>query len=187
MPIEQPEQLLVKIASILEKLRIIYFITGGFAVSVWGRPRATFDIDIVIQLAGRDLPRLARALRLLSKGGYLDEETARRAAEKGKGSFNFIHPESGIKVDFFVERDSAFARSQFKRRVPKIIDGQKIYFASPEDLILAKLKWWKESGSSRQLEDVESILKISGDKLDKEYLEKWARELGCMGALKKLK
>jgi len=38
-----PEKLLIKITKILESLNIKYFITGGFAVSVWGRPRATFD------------------------------------------------------------------------------------------------------------------------------------------------
>lgn len=178
MSIEHPEKLLVEVAAALERLRIAYFVTGGFAVSVWGRPRATFDIDVVIQLMGRDLPHLAHALRSLSESGYLDEETAKRAAERGKGSFNFIHPESGIKIDFFVERNDAFASSQFKRRIAKVIDGQKIYFVSPEDLILAKLKWHQESGSSRQLEDIESVFKISGNRLDLAYVEKWAKELG---------
>jgi len=44
------EKFLIKIVQILENLKIDYFVTGGLAVSVWGRPRATFDIDIVIKL-----------------------------------------------------------------------------------------------------------------------------------------
>jgi len=54
------EKLLVQIASILERFDIEYLVTGGFAVSVWGRPRATFDIDIVIKLGEPKVALLAK-------------------------------------------------------------------------------------------------------------------------------
>ena len=177
MGIEDPEKLLIKIAAILQELRIAYFVTGGFAVSVWGRPRATFDIDIVIRLFEPQLNSLAQALQALSEAGYLDYETAKQSIRKGKGSFNFIHSESGLRVDFFIEDWNELTQEQFKRRKAKSINRQKIYFISPEDLILSKLVWHKGSGSSRQLEDVESVIKISGKRLDRKYLIEWARKI----------
>jgi len=183
MEIINPEKLLLKIVPILDKLKIDYFITGGFAVSVWGRPRATFDIDIVLALREPEISDLAKAIKAISKSGYFDEDMAREAI-RNNGEFNFIDPETGIKVDFWAVKNDERAKLEFKRKIAKKIDGQKICFASPEDLILNKLLWYKESGSTRHLEDIESILKIS--KLDKKYLNLWAARLDIMEILGKL-
>src|SRR3989344_3579476 len=162
------QELLIKIAKILDELDIPYAITGGYAVSVWGRPRSTFDIDVVVELAKPKAVFLSKALRKISELSYVDENMVMRAVER-KGEFNFIHSDSGIKVDFWVLRDDSVLRLEIKRRVSKTIDGQKVYFISPEDLILSKLRWYKESESSKQLEDVESIIKIQ-KKLDWKYM-----------------
>ncbi len=180
-----PTQFLNKIAAILEKLQIKYFITGGFAVSVWGRPRATFDVDIVIQLLKPQITALAMALRKLSTAGYINEEAAKKAIEQ-TSEFNFIDGDTGIKVDFWIHKNNEFDKLRFERSQVKIIDGKKIYFVSPEDLILSKLQWYKETSSTRQLEDVESVLKISNKELDKQYLKKWAKNLGVSDILDKL-
>lgn len=180
-----PEELLIKIASILDKIGIDYFITGGFAVCVWGRPRATFDIDIVIQLIEPQIAQLAKALRELSQAGYIDENMAKDAINK-KGEFNFIDGETGLKVDFWVNKNDEFDALRFKRKKAEIVGGQKVYFISPEDLILTKLQWREKSGSTRQLEDAESILKISGKNLDMKYLRKWAIKLGLLEILSDL-
>lgn len=179
-----PEKLLLKVAPILDELKIDYYITGGFAVSVWGRPRATFDIDIVIKLLEPKIPPLAEALRKISKFGYIDEEAAKEALRR-KGEFNFIDPETGIKVDFWTEKGNKIAKTEFERRIAKKIDKQKVYFISPEDLILNKLIWYEKSQSSRHLEDAESVFKISGDKLDIAYLKKQAIKSGVAGLLKR--
>ena len=180
-----PKRLLVQIAKILERLKIPYIITGGIAVLVWGRPRFTADIDIVVEIDYRDIRRLERALRELSEAGYVDRAAMERALAK-QGEFNFIDGETGVKVDFWVFKNDPFDRSRFKRKVAKKIAGQRIYFTSPEDLILIKLRWHGESQSSRQLEDVESILKISGKELNMKYLTKWAKKMGVSHILKKL-
>jgi len=184
--IENPEQLLVKIAAILERLKVKYLVTGGFAVSVWGRPRATFDIDIIVYIFESGIDALLRDLKKIGKSIYIDEETARVAARDGRGGFNLIDSGTGLKVDFFSAGSHEFMRAQLKRRKEKVIDGQKVSFISPEDLILNKLKWYKESNSSLQLDDVKSIFKISGEKLDKKYLEKWAERLGLSEILEKI-
>ncbi len=163
------KELLGKIAAILEKLEIEYCVTGGYAVSVWGRPRSTFDIDIVVQFRKEKAKVLIKQLRSLSKAGYIDESAVVRAIDKG-GEFNFIHSESGIKVDFWtIKKGDKIGEQELRRRISKKIDGQKIYFISPEDLILSKLRWYKKSQSTRHLEDIEPILKIS--KVDLKYLK----------------
>lgn len=171
-----PRILLVRITEILDSLKIPYLITGGIAVLVWGRPRFTADIDIVVELRRTHLINLVKKLRDLGEDSYIDQTSAEKAL-LSKGEFNFIDGETGVKVDFWVLRDDLFDRSRLNRRQEKAILGKKVYFSSPEDLILIKLKWHKESQSSRQLEDVESILKISGDKLDMNYLKAWASRL----------
>lgn len=180
-----PEQLLRQVAAVLERLKVRYFVTGGFAVSVWGRPRATFDVDIVAQLAVTQVGALVQALRELSPAGYVDEQAVAAAIRRG-GEFNFVDPQSGAKVDFWMSTGDPFLRAQFARRRLEDLEGQPVYFVSPEDLILSKLRWHRQSGSARQLEDVASVLKISGDKLDGAYLNDWAQRLGVKELLEQV-
>lgn len=166
-------ELIGKIAKILEDLNIVYAVTGGYAVSVWGKPRSTLDIDVIIELLEPQIEKLTAALKGISEMSYVDERMVTWAFER-KGEFNFIHSDSGIKVDFWVSRGDKFSRGEFQRRVPKVIAGRKVYFVSPEDLILNKLRWHKESGSELQLRDVTVIIKFQ-KKLDWGYIRRWAK------------
>ncbi len=172
-----PRYLLANIAKILKRLKIPYIITGGMAVLLWGRPRFTADIDIVIELKEKHIDKLEVALRELGEAGYIDKDMIVEAL-KNNGEFNFIDGDSGVKVDFWVMENSVFDLSRMKRGVFEKIFGEMVCFSSPEDLILIKLLWAKKSPSTRQIEDVQSILKISGKKIDKNYLKLWAGKLG---------
>lgn len=180
-----PRHLLVRIAQILENLNIPYFVTGGMAVLVWGRPRFTADIDILVELENKNVGRLERALLALGEAGYVDKDTMEEALSR-EGEFNFIDGVTGVKVDFWILKKNSFDVLRMKRRVVQNIMNQKVYFISPEDLILNKLTWYGESGSSRHLEDVESVFKISGRKLDKKYLKLWGKKLGVAEVLSNL-
>ncbi len=180
-----PRHLLTKVAEILERLDVPYAITGGMAVFVWARPRFTADIDIVVLLKAAEMPRLAAALRELGEAGYIDEEMMRDALER-HGEFNFIDGVTGMKVDFWAVGGRPFDEIQMHRRIAKEILGRRIYFVSPEDLILNKLLWLREGESAKQREDIESILKIQQD-LDWEYLKKWAKSHATWDALNTLR
>ncbi len=179
-----PEKLLLKIIPILDELKIDYFITGGFAVSVWGRPRATFDIDIVVKLIEPKVEPLARALRKISQAGYINEDVAKEAVGQ-KGEFNFVDPDTGLKVDFWIMKDDQAANVEYGRRIAKKINNKRVYFISPEDLILNKLKWYKQTQSDRHLEDIESIFKISGKQIDKRYLRQKVADIDIWKILNK--
>ena len=182
-----PEQLLYKIVKILNVLRIPYIITGGFAVAVWGKPRFTADIDIIIELLSKNIKSLAQALLKIDKDVYISEE-AMRDALLHNGEFNFIHPQTGLKVDFWVKESKAdiYGEVKFERRRVKKIDNQKIFFVSPEDLILSKLSWYKKGESSKHLEDIKSILNNKKLKLDFKYINNWAEKQSTIKILEEI-
>jgi len=165
------ETLIIKIAKILNKLRIPYFITGGYAVAVWGRLRATFDIDVVIEMFHPQVDKFAKEMRGLGKAVYIDEDMMSEALAR-RGEFNVIHPESGIKMDFFVAGVNPQGKQELARARAYTIKEQKVFFISPEDLILSKLRWYQQGGGERHLEDAQSVIKKSGKLLDDKYLKK---------------
>lgn len=176
------ENTLKKVAKILQKLKIPYLVTGGVAVVVWGRPRYTADIDIIIELKRNKVKKFVAALE---KEGYVDEDVVKEAL-KYQSEFNYIDNETSMKVDFWILKDSDFDRSRLKRAVARRIYGQRVYFSSPEDLILKKLLWFNESKSTRQLEDIHSIIEILRKKLDLAYLRKWAKKQNNLELLEEM-
>jgi hypothetical protein len=159
-----------------------YMIVGSVAASFHGFSRATHDIDIVISLHPDAVPALASAL---GDGFYFDEISARRAVER-RDMFNIIHMESGVKVDFWILPDDDFSQSQFARRQRDEFEGIEAWVASAEDTILAKLLWYRETPSERQLGDIRAILAAQDGKLDWNYLDSWADRLGVKDQLHQL-
>lgn len=180
MEIESPEELLLQIVKILDKLEIPYIITGGFAVAVLAKPRFTADIDIIVKIELKNISQLTKELLAVDKNVYVSQE-AMRDAIQNNGEFNFIHPETGLKVDFWLKR---YPFEEFKRSIVKKIEGQDINFISPEDLILSKLIWYNEGQGSKQLEDIKSILKIA--KPDLKYIKAWAAKTSTSEILEKI-
>ena len=181
-----PEELLAKIAEILGELEIPYAITGGFGVSVWGNPRSTNDIDVIVEMAEKNVKPLVNKITALNKNIYADEDMVRDALSH-KSEFNFIDPDMGFKIDFFVLSDNAYNKLKIKRAILREVFGiTKAYFVSPEDLILSKLLWSKENYSQKQLEDVKTVLRNRKIKLDMKYLKNWATKHGTIDTLENL-
>jgi hypothetical protein len=176
------EQLLTKIARILDELEIPYIITGGMAVTVWGRPRFTADIDIIVELIEKNISSLAKKLLSIDKDVYVNKETMLDALTS-KGEFNFIHPQSRLKVDFWIIKND-FNKQEIKRGILKNIENYKVKFVSPEDLILSKLLWYTDTDSTRQIEDIKSVLKIS--KVDMDYIKIWAERHSTINILENI-
>ena len=171
------EQLLTRLSEILNKAQVPYMLTGSYASSVHGTPRASQDIDIVIAL---DRPQLLALLRLLPDTEYYVSEEAALDALVRRSQFNVIDFETGGKVDFIIVRNREFSRNEFDRRRLLELDGLQLYFASPEDVLIAKLEWAKLGGSSRQIEDAAGIIALQGDLLDTAYVTRWVDALGLM-------
>lgn len=152
---------------------IPYMVTGSIAANFYAVPRMTRDIDIVVELSKRDV---ARIVRIFEKDFYVERETVQKAINK-KGVFNLIHNEYVVKVDFIVRKGTVYRREEFSRRRLVSVEGHELFVVAPEDLILSKLDWAKESKSEVQLTDVRNLLRsVKG--LDRRYLSRWAKQLG---------
>lgn len=168
----EQEELLLQIGGLLNKLKLPYIITGGIAVVVWGRPRFTADIDLVVELVPERIDQFFSELKKIDKEIYVDKKMISDAISC-EGEFNVIHPSSGAKIDFWILKNDLFDQSRIKRRISKTVAGKKLYLCSPEDLILIKLQWYKKTKSIRHLEDIESIIAIQKN-LDWKYIKRWA-------------
>ena len=158
------------------RLNIRYLITGSVASMAYGEPRLTNDIDIVAAIDGSHVG----ALKACFPAGefYLSAE-AMREAVRTKGQFNVIHPDSGLKVDVMVKQNTPFDESRFSRaRKISPEQGYSADFASPEDVIIKKMEYYKLGGSEKHLRDITGIMKISGEMIDSGYIEKWSQSLG---------
>jgi len=165
-------EVLKEVARRLDRAKIAYMVTGSIATNLYTIPRMTRDIDIVVELSEKDLSRF---IPRFEADYYLDPETVRDAV-KSRGMFNLIHDEYIIKIDFVVRKDTPYRRREFSRRKKVAVDDQDLYVVSPEDLILSKLDWAKDSRSEVQLNDVRNLLKsVKG--LNQSYLARWAKAL----------
>jgi hypothetical protein len=162
----------------LERSEIPYMITGGVASVIYGDPRFTRDIDIVLELRHSNIPRLASVF----EGGdfyvppreVLEEEAARSRG----GHFNLIHRETALRADVYLAGDDPLHGWAFSRRQRLQVEAIAIWVAPIEYVIVRKLEYYRASGSDRHLRDVAMMFRISGELVDPQALEGWVRELG---------
>ena len=125
------EALLALLAKVLGDEGVPYMLTGSLASSYHGAPRATQDIDLVVDATAEALLRVAIALR--GSGLYVSDDAVREAVAT-RGMFNAIDPESGWKVDFIVRKDRAFSTKEFRRRREIQFMGLSLTVAQAEDV-----------------------------------------------------
>ncbi len=174
------------VADALDALGVTYAISGPFASALHGMMRATMDADLVADLRMEHVEPLTRAL---SSAFYADAEMM-RGAILHHSSFNVIHLETMFKVDVFVAKPRAFDRSQLARRQLLVLSEtpeHRAYVASAEDTVLSKLEWYRMGGeaSDHQWRDVLGVLKVQGDRLDRDYMRQMAAGLHVADLLEK--
>ena len=177
-----PEESLQTILDRLEERGIAYMITGSFASNVHGMPRATQDADVIIEV---DKGALTGFLRTLGEDFYADSDAAEAAFGTNR-MFNIIHKPTGFKVDVILRKERSFSKQEFARRRRVEFLGRPRWFATAEDVILAKLEWASMGSSERQFEDAVNIGRVQGDSLDRSYLMKWAKSVGVEDLLGRL-
>ena len=162
---------------------IEHMVVGSTVVGWLGHPRSTNDIDVIVNPTPRQLSGFVSAMR--AAGFYMDEESAQEALQR-RSMVNAIDPDTGWKVDLIMLDDRPFSREEFGRRTEHVSPSGTFLVQSPEDLILSKLLWGKESESERQFRDVVGVFDIWRSKLDVAYLRRWADEIGVRELLEKL-
>ncbi len=161
-----------EIARRLDSAGIPYMLTGSMALAMYVTPRMTRDIDVVVELSPQDVKRFWQQF---AEDCYVDEKSVIDAVSH-IDMFNIIHDRWLIKVDFIVRKADAYHKTEFTRRTQIDIGGVQVFIVAPEDLILSKLLWSKDSGSAMQQDDVVQLIKAI-ENLDWAYMERWASAL----------
>ncbi len=171
------------VAGALERAGIRFLIGGSVASSARGVPRMTIDVDLLAEIREQQADGFVAAL---GPDWYADADAMRKSLQLGR-PFNVIHMPSGQKFDIF-PAVSEFHRAELDRAswMPVGRSGEDRMYpvASQEDILLAKLVWYRQGGevSERQWSDITGLAAgVAG--LDRGYLEHWANRLGVMDLL----
>jgi hypothetical protein len=164
------------VLTILHDHEIEYAIGGSIASSFHGETRTTQDIDLAIQLKETDIDKLVNACE--ARDWYISRDEVKRAVQLGD---SFSINDGFWKADFFVVKDDSFAVEAFQRRQQHVLSltGQLTWFLTAEDIILHKLRWCGGKPLDKHVRDIEAILTMQWDRLDKVYITRRADALGA--------
>lgn len=158
----------------LEREGVVYMLVGSIASTIYGEPRFTQDVDLVLQLEEAVVPSLCDAFA--PPEFYVSEPALLDCARRG-GQANVIHPSSGNKADLIPPPDNHWGKSQLgRRRDIEIAPGVHGFVASPEDVVLGKLWYHSLGGSEKHLRDVAGVIKSNAD-FDRAYVDSWVQRL----------
>lgn len=170
----------------LNRLGFQYMVSGGVAAIVYGEPRLTNAVDIVVFLGNADVPRFYEVFAPPEFYVPPVEVIAAELARPGSGQFNVIHVPSGFKADFYIlGRDEldAWAFGQLRRLQ---YQGERMVVAPPEYVVVRKLEFYRDGGSEKPLRDIRAMLAVSGHQIDRVALDRWIRSRGLLPQWQKL-
>lgn len=149
-----------------------YAVTGSVGAMAYGEPRLTNDIDLVLEIKARDIPRLIAVYP--EKDFYLPPSVIieTELARGSRGHFNIISQHSLLKADVYLVAEDPLHRWAMENvRVLKI-DDLAVSFTPPEYLIIRKLEFYREGGSQKHLRDIAGMLDESSEIIDQSFLTK---------------
>jgi hypothetical protein len=168
------EKVLEVLQKALDAAGVPYMVTGSFASSAHGEPRASKDIDVVIAPTREQLVEL---IRHFPNDQYYALEDDALEAFAHQSMFNIVDFAHGWRVDLIVKKARPFSDEEFSRRQYVEFAGFRLSMATPEDVLISKLEWAKAGESQRQIEDAAGIIRVQAGNLDISYIERWVREL----------
>lgn len=164
-------ELLDIVSQTLDSLEIPYMLSGSLALNLYAIPRATRDIDMIVELQEKHVDQFIAAIK---DKFYFHEPTIKEEIKRS-GMFNIIHLESSYKVDFIIRSSHPFELQKFQRRLQIDLPGSRIWVITLEDLILSKLMWIQRLESELQKRDIQSLLENKNTDMD--YIKHWCKEL----------
>jgi len=162
----------------LNTLGISYMVTGAVAAIIYGEPRLTRDLDLVVALGPGDAARLVAAFpgdQFYVPPLEVVEHEGRRPTG---GHFNVIHHATTLKADCYAIGTDPLHAWAMDRRVRQDAGGVDVWVAPPEYVIVRKLEWLRDGASWKHLDDIRAMLRVSGSQLDQATLDQWIARLG---------
>lgn len=171
------------VIDVLEAVGADYAIWGGLAVVAYGEPRFTQDMDILLR--GNSFRADLFIRRLRESHYHVDERAVDSAIIQG-GFFNVIHLHYAIKVDCYVPHEADLLAMIAERVYFPMDEIRRAAYVTAESVIVAKLKAYLDSESTRHLDDIASIIRIQGGRLDNRQIEQRAAQIGAFGIWRSL-
>lgn len=161
----------------IEAAGVEYFATGGYAAILYGEPRLTLDLDLVMTLGHRDVRRLHAAFDPDEYYVPPPEVMREEAARPSHGHFNIVHNLTGLRTDVYLAGDDDLEAWAMTQRRRFDVDGG-LWVSPPEYVIAHKLTYRRDGGSEKHVRDVRAMLAVSGDLLDRALLARLVARLG---------
>lgn len=169
--IQDSTELAAQLHAIFATVGVPYYVTGGVAAITYGEPRTTRDLDVVISVPRHALTPLVTALE--AAGFYVPG--VEDAASGRMRTLQVTQVETISRADLVLADNNEYERLKFqRRRLIPLPNGLEVYLASPEDVVVNKLRWGQQSQSEKQWRDVLGVLKTQQEALDYEYMHHWA-------------
>ena len=163
----------------LETAGIPYMVSGSVASIIYGEPRLTNDIDVIVHISSGDVGKVTEAFPLTDFYCPPEEVMIIEARRKQRGHFNLIHHDTGHKADIYLfGEDPLHAWGFANRRQLEVDQNQSLWIAPPEYVILRKLQYFREGGSGKHIGDIRGMLEVSGEAIDRNVLDQWIPKLG---------
>ena len=160
---------------ILNENKFRYFITGSVASIVYGDPRLTHDIDLVVNLEKTDIEKFFNSFPSTQFYCPPIDVINTELLRTSRGHFNLIHHETGFKADIYLTGKEELQLWAMKNCKEIEFENSIIFIAPPEYVIVKKLEFYKEGNAQKHLLDIKAILNNSKEIIDFELLLKTIR------------
>ena len=177
------EQIVYRVMDALDAAGIPFMLVGSFSSNLYGIARSTRDVDFVVQL--ENVSPMVIADRL-GPEFLLDPQMS---FETVTGTYRYVasHRASAFKVEFFLLSNDAHDQERFAHRRMEMMPGRQTYVASPEDVIITKLRWSKGGNRKKDIDDVRNVIRVQRDALDWSYVARWCDAHGTRDLLDRTK
>jgi len=175
----EPGELFLLFIRPLEKAGLNYMITGSVASMIYGIPRFTHDLDLVLDIPPANIERFSAFFPIDEYYCPPREVLLTESRRRQRGHFNLIHHQTGYKADVYLfgyDELHQWAMGHRHRLSMKSEIG--VWIAPPEYVIIRKLEYYQEGGSEKHLDDIRGMLEISGEQIDRRIVNDWVDEKG---------
>lgn len=162
----------------LNEYNIDYFVTGSVASILYGEPRLTHDIDLVILLSENEADKIVKAFQLKDFYCPPSEVIKYETLRSNRGHFNIIHQETGFKADFYLAGNEDFQLWGLQNKIEIEFLNKKIFIAPPEYVIIKKLEFYREGKSNKHLTDIQNMISISKDRINFSLIDEFIKTFG---------
>lgn len=172
-----------RVIASLNQLGVNYMVVGSFSTNFYCVPRATQDVDIVIE---RDLTKVARGVRDANDDLRLDPQLGFESVTATTKAL-LISADGGFHVELFGLSKFPHDLRRFERRTKVELLGQPTWIATAEDVLITKLQWATQTGREKDISDVRNVIAVQHETLDWPYIEHWCGEHGTLEKLSELR